>query len=292
MRSLRLALLLSLLALLPSCGSSTDSGASGGAFNGGQTGSLMPNCGIAPLSEEGSSVPSGEQAFVLYTRGCPEVPRLSELMVSDAAGDPVDVQPELLADGVYLIKGSAVLMEGQYDVTLPRGVSTESASLEVSESAPLPTELGTLSRRDDQQCDVGTILLRPAAALLPYVSLTQFSYSIDGDPVQIAADYGAQAVKDGFLEIPMANCSGGSCVTSGHHRLTVSARIAGETAQPDSASIEFDLECESHTENGMCNVRSNGHRGSAWSSLMGLAVLFAAALTARRGHGGRDGHGT
>lgn len=298
MRCVWLAVLLSLLALLPSCASDTDaesatSGA-GGNYTGGQTGSLMPNCGIAPVSDEGGSVPSGEQAFVLYTRGCPGVPRLDELMVRDAAGDSIAVEPEALADGVYLIKGSAVLMEGQYDVTLPIGVSMESASLEVSESAPLPTELGTLSRRDDRQCDVGTILLRPAAELLPYLSLTQFSYSIDGGPSVVAADYGAQAAEDGFVEIPISNCSGGPCVTEGRHRLTVTAKIAGETAQPDPATIEFDIRCESDVvaDSSMCAVlsgaggRSSAHGGSIGFSMMGLAALFAAVLAWRRTRGG------
>lgn len=293
MRCLRLAVLLPLLALLLGCASdtaeSTTAGA-GGNYTGGQTGSLMPNCGIAPVSDEGGSVPSGEQAFVLYTRGCPGVPRLDELMISNAAGEPVVVEPEALADGVYLIKGSAVLMEGQYDVTLPTGVSMESASLEVTESAPLPTELGTLSRRDDRQCDVGTILLRPAADLLPYLSLAQFSYSIDGGPSGVAADYGAQAAEDGFVEIPISNCNGGPCVTEGHHRITVSAKIAGETAQPDPATLSFDIRCESDlvTDSSMCAVlsgageRSGARGGRTWFSMIGLAALFAAVRSRRR----------
>ena len=55
-----------------------DSGASSivptGYKLGGQTGSLVPDCGLAPLSAEGRSVPAGEALAVLYAGACPEPP--------------------------------------------------------------------------------------------------------------------------------------------------------------------------------------------------------------------------
>lgn len=294
MRSLRVVLLpLLALLLLQGCSSSeatATSTAAGGAFTGGQTGSLKPSCGIAPLSEDGSSVPSGEQAFVLYTRGCPETPRLDELMISDAAGDPIAVQLEPLDDGVYLVKGSAVLMEGQYDVTLPDAVAAEATSVEVAESWPLPAEVGTLSRQD-QQCDVGQILLRPSAQLIRYLPLTQFSYSLDGDAAVVTGDYGTQALSDGLLSIPVDNCGAGPCLTSGHHRLTVYATIAGETAQPDPATIEFDIRCDD-TESNACAMspgtsgrsHSNG-RFASWL-MLGLTALLGVVMQWRRSRRG------
>jgi hypothetical protein len=277
--------------LLHGCGASESADstatAGGGAFNGGQTGSLKPSCGIAPLSEDGSSVPSGEQAFVLYTRGCPEAPRLEELAISDAAGDPIDVRVEPLDDGVYLVKGSAVLMEGQYDVTLPQAVTSEATSVAVVESSPLPTEVGALSRREGQPCDVGQVLLRPTAQLIQYLPLTQFSYTLDGEPPVVTGDYGTQALHDGLVSIPVDNCAAGPCFTSGHHRLTVNATIAGEIAQPDPATIEFDIYCEDADTSG-CTLASGtiGRSGSngptALGLLFGLTVLLGVVMQWRQ----------
>jgi hypothetical protein len=289
MRSLRVVLLPLLALLLQACSASESadsaSSAAGGAFTGGQTGSLKPSCGIAPLSEDGGSVPSGEQAFVLYTRGCPETPRLDELMISDAAGDPIEVQLEPLEDGVYLVKGSAVLTEGEYDVMLPEAVTAEATSLEVVESSPLPTTVGTLSR-GDRQCDVGRILLRPSAQLIQYLPLTQFSYALDDEPVVVTGDYGTHAPSDGMITIAVDNCGAGPCFTSGHHRLTVYATIAGETAQPDPAAIEFDIRCDG-SESNACTLsldtsgRPRTGRVASWL-MLGFAALLGVVMQWRR----------
>ena len=39
----------------------------------GQTGSLVPSGGVAPLSQEQLAVPMGDALAVLYTSGCPEL---------------------------------------------------------------------------------------------------------------------------------------------------------------------------------------------------------------------------
>jgi hypothetical protein len=286
---------------LPGCGSSDASadaattGSTGGNYNGGQTGSLIPSCGIGPVTRDGAAVPSGEQAFIFYTRGCATPPNFDQLMVTDAAGETVPVQWEEIDTDVYLIKGSVVLTEGEYDVTLPAGVEMPTATVNVSEVEPLPTSAGEL-RRYDEYCDIGKFQLEPSAELVPYLPLTRFTYRLDGIGIpQLAVDFGALKAMPGPVEIPVMSGCIDTCSLTERHQLTLYATIAGETAQPDPASIEFSIRCgDDMVDNTSgCAVSSAGGGKPvgqpAWPLLVGGAGLLAAIMGRRRGlarHGG------
>ena len=287
-------LLLSLLPLLAGCGSSTSASdgsanGSGGNYTGGQTGSLMPSCGIARLSQEGDSVPSGEQAFVFDTRGCTSTLQLSDIVITNAGGEQVAVEAQALDDGVYLIKGAALLPEGEYDVTLPAGVPMQEATIAVAEPAPLPSQVGQL-QPVDQSCANSRFTLQPDAALLPYLPLVQFAYRVDGGPLRAIGDYGALGSAQGSLLIFIEHCSGAGCLPTGTHELSVTATIAGETLQPDPAMVMFEIECNAvqsgagGSNNTGCTVRSNRRVGCRGPSLLVLVGLcLGAARRYRRG---------
>jgi hypothetical protein len=296
MRCRALLSLVPLLALLAGCAGSTDASdgansSTGGNYTGGQTGSLIPNCGIAPLTREGGSVPSGEQAFVLYTQGCPPSVQLEDIVITDASGAVIDVELEALADGTFLVKGSAVLSEGQYNVVLPMGVAEMQATLEVAEAAALPTTVGELQVWD-QACDQDRFALQLDPALLPYLPLVQFSYTVDDGPLRSISNYGVLGPEGQQLLFVVPHCLQGVCLTSGRsHRLSVSATIAGETNQPDPASTQFQTTCvtaddEVRTDDGIaCAVR----RGvsAKREGPVAFLLLAIAGLIQWRGRQGR-----
>jgi len=289
------ALPLALALLLSGCsgGQTGDRGAvpanAGGTYNGGQTGSLIPSCGIAPSSPDGTSVPTGEQAAVLDTRGCETMPNLAELTLTDAAGDAVPVQLEELDDGVYLVKGSAVLTEGEYDVTLPAGVEMPTAAVEVVEAAPLPMSVGEL-RRYDEYCGLGQFALEPSAELVPYLPLTRFTYLLDARGVQQpAVDYGTLEAKEGPVQIPVTSgCVDPPCDLSGRHQVTVYASIAGETMQPDPATVEFDMRCGDDIADNKsgCTLASTPLSNAADGWLITAIAVLGLLMVARRSLGG------
>ncbi|HTM44679.1 MAG TPA: hypothetical protein VL137_06970 [Polyangiaceae bacterium] len=294
-----LVLLLLLPLTVAGCGSATsasNAAASGGSGNytGGQTGSLIPNCGLAPGSERGSSVPSEEQAFVLYTDGCPAALQPGGITVTDANGKPIQIALHALGDGTYLVSSQAVLEQGRYVVTLPQGADQASATIEVSQPAPLPTRIGQLSVTSS--CSSNRLLITLDSALTPYLPLTGFSYSVDGGPPIIASAYGAlvanssdAATADATqLSIALPRCDkGGFCLPPGSHTVAVMATIAGETVQPDplSGSVRFDCMTQTQSDGTVaCNFTASvqPHTPWLWAWMIALSTaLFA--LRARRG---------
>lgn len=279
------------LCLAGCSGEASDAGgsASGGNYYGGQTGSLVPLCGLAQLSEEGQSVPAGEQAFVVYTQGCPTPLDVQEIAVSDANGDPVDVEVQALGNGAFLVKGAAMLEEGQYQVTLPS--TSDAEAINVGPTQALPIQLGELQLRATQ-CDYTDFALVVDPELLPYLPLTRFSISIDGRAPYVWRQYGEVALKDGAAELRLEHCNTGGCLTNGSHNLTVYADIAGEAVQPDLTSLTFQITCASNLSAGTDSVAddsgasctlSRTARPHAMLSL--LLVLGMSLLLVRRARG-------
>jgi hypothetical protein len=295
----KLALLLLAIAALPMLGGCSASdmsgdaassvGGSGGDYYGGQTGSLVPLCGLAPLSDEGQSVPAGEQAFVVYTQGCPAPLDVQDIVVSDANGDPVDVEVQALGSGAFLVKGAAMLEEGQYQVSLP---STAAArAINVGPTQDLPIQLGELQLRDTR-CDYTDFALVVDPELLSYLPLTRFSISVDGRAPYVWRQYGEVSLQDGAAELRLEHCNTGGCLTNGSHNLTVYADIAGEAVQPDLTSLGFQITCASSLAAGTDSVADDSGTGCALSrparpraTLSLLWVLGVSLLLGRRARG-------
>jgi len=243
----RAVLLLPLLALASGCGSSSEAASgnagtgAGGAYTGGQTGSLIPNCGIAPLSEEGGTVPSGEQALVFYTRGCPQV-QAADLVITDADGQPIDLEVEELGDGAYLVKATASFAEGAYTVE-PPDMQGQAVALEVAAPAPLPTRLGE-AVADTSTCEGLDFSVQLDEAVLPYLSLMRFELSVDDGEPFLWGDYGSLIpLSSGKLLGFLPYCSSTGCIELGRHELRITGTIAGETAQPDPTALSFTVDC-------------------------------------------------
>jgi len=118
------------------CSSSLDDGASSGNRapggitdpRGGQIGSLIPDCGVAPLSKkEQVSVAAGDGAFVVHTDPCTggQVPQFQLL---DEMGTTLTYQTESLGNGVLLIRSDMALVPGQYTVTELDGRASQAAA--------------------------------------------------------------------------------------------------------------------------------------------------------------------
>ena len=87
---------------------------------GGQTGSLVPGCELAPAATE-AAVPEGDTAFIVYGEGCPEAESEGTLAVANANGDDVEVKLEPLqgSQDTYVARSTSSLDGGEYQVTLP-----------------------------------------------------------------------------------------------------------------------------------------------------------------------------
>src|SRR5689334_18764371 len=83
----------------------------GDDYLGGQTGSLIPGCGLAPLSSAGSAVPAGDSLAVLYTRDCSGRERM--LALQGAPGVALQLVPLDRGD-VFLVRADHSLSGGDY----------------------------------------------------------------------------------------------------------------------------------------------------------------------------------
>src|SRR6185503_4615802 len=121
------------LVALVACGSADDDAnndsqaiATGPDYQlGGQTGSLVPGCGVAPLSAAGSSVPAGDALAVLYAGECPEQAVAEQLSLAGlgANGVVLELVP-LEGKAVFLVRADHSLASGDYQL----GLGTESPS--------------------------------------------------------------------------------------------------------------------------------------------------------------------
>lgn len=234
-------------------GSSQGSGTVPGTWiSGGQTGSLMPTCGLSPLARE-QGVPASASSFVVYTSGCEAAPS-SELALFDAQGRPVPVQTRSLGAGIVLVTPAGGLAPGSYvlggeaplepepepdtdagvDGDSDAGASTgsdgasgpaavEGETLSVLAPSAAPTRLGEL-RQTAGACSAALdLILDPA--IDPYLPSLALDLRVDDSAPQRVVEFGTLAVsgRTARVAVPLWLLPAGAM-----HTVTLQAVLAGE----------------------------------------------------------------
>jgi hypothetical protein len=249
-------------------------------YLGGQTGSLIPGCGLAPLSAAGNGVPAGDALGVLYTRDCPGQEQM--LALQGVSGVALELVPLDRRD-VFLVRADQSLSGGDYQLDLGNGARGE-VHVEPN-TAELPMKLGELRLAAPTCADPLRFELPLDEAMRAYAPLAKFEISLDGQLPQLWINYGALQIEDrsdgtyGVLELP--RCSARGCL-SGAHSLELQAEIAGETQQPASTIVDFDLPCLDAGPDRSASACSLGARVSSGSASGWLSVALGLLLCRRR----------
>jgi hypothetical protein len=246
-------------------------------YLGGQTGSLIPGCGLAPLSAAGNAVPAGDALGVLYTGDCPG--QEQQLALQGVPGVALQLIP-LDRSNVFLVRSDQSLSDGDYRLQLSNGAGGD-VHVE-PEARDLPTKLGELRTVPPESSCADTLRfeLPLDQAMLAYAPLAKFEVSIDGHLPELWIDYGALPIEHradgdyGMLELP--RCGARGCLR-GAHSLELQAEIAGETQQPAAASADFDVSCaeESTDTASACSLGTlvSSRSAGAWlSTALGLLL--------------------
>jgi hypothetical protein len=206
----------------------------------------------------------------------------NDVQVVDPYGNIVPVTLEPLTDGVLLVRSDVALEPGVYGVAVAGESESWQTELTVFEPRPLPMRIGTLAEADIANCKASFVLDLDAAAA-EYAPLMRLSVIVDGGPRTTWLDYGFVQPEQGRVALEIANCSP-VCLGPGVHDLTITAEIAGETAQPDPIELRFEHDCPE--ESGSCSVVSPSPtppiRRSGRSLVLVTIGAFAAAAMRRR----------
>jgi hypothetical protein len=142
--------------------------------------------------------------------------------------------------------------------------------------------IGTLAPTAAPNCEASFTLDLDAAAA-EYAPLMRLSVSVDGGPPVTWLDYGFVQPDQGQVTLQIANCQP-VCLEPGAHELTLSAEIAGETAQPDPVELQFEHDCAE--ESGSCSIVSPSStppiRRNGRSAFFVAAAAFVVAGMRRR----------
>ena len=212
---------------------------------GGQTGSLIPDCDLAPLSGQGQSVPAGDALAVIYAGECGELPIAGGVALTGPDERPIALTLEPLGNGrAYLVRTEESLAGGRYEIELPGG---QSRSVEVApEVAALPRSLGTVTASEQNAGCPDSLMFELALGVeaLAHAPLMRWYVSIDGRDPQLWIDYGALDLSagDGRALLRLPRCSWG-CLKNGQHSLSMQAEVAGESLSSDSLETRFYLDC-------------------------------------------------
>lgn len=246
-KALRTGIALVFWGCVGACSAEVSSGGPGRDPYGGQTGSLVPECGVAPLSQKASSkVPAGDGAFVLYSSSC-RASQPPAFKLRDATGALVTHHVELLDDGVYLVRTDVALLPGSYSATpVPQSSSAPvagAATITVGAPSPLPTQLGILKVISEKDTCGGIELeLTLDEAALAYAPLLRLLVSIDAGAPKVWVDYGTLPVQNGKAWLRLPRCFDG-CRSNGAHQLSVVGTIAGEMAPLPPVKVDFTDAC-------------------------------------------------
>ena len=275
----RLVLLAVAATCASSCSASQDANGSGGPISGGQTGSLIP---CAPGLAARSPVPSGDGLFILQDDDCPVSLVANDVQVVDPYGNIIPVTLEPLPGGALLVRSGVALEAGVYDVGVAGENESWQTELTVFEPRPLPVLIGTLAETGASNCEATFVLdLDDAAA--EYAPLMRLSVSVDGGPPTTWLDYGVVQPDQGRVALQIADCDP-VCLGPGAHELTLSAEIAGETAQPEPVELQFEHDCRE--ESGSCSLVTSStppiRRNGRSLVLAAVAAFVAAAMRRRR----------
>jgi hypothetical protein len=195
---------------------------------GGQTGSLVPDCGVAPLSAGGVTVPVGDALAVIYGRRCPEELAAEQLELIGPGARPVSLTLESLGNGAFLVRAAESLGAGQYEL----GVAGEPSTLSVAgEVSALPAGLGELTPViTPLDCPENLEFeLALSAEAMAYVPLMRWLVSVDGGDEQLWVDYGAlelEGLESDRAVLRLPRCGRSSCLEGGRHGLSVRAELA------------------------------------------------------------------
>ena len=304
-----LALLLGASTLLASCGND-DAGSSrgGGWVMGGQTGSLMPVCGVSPASVE-RGVPASAPGLVLLPSACDDPSALDALAVRDASGQPIEFQLQRLPGGEILVVFSNGLTPGRYTVGVPQtsdedggvdplpapdggiviGMPPVVQSVEVKETAPQPTRFGTIDRVDGE-CDP-TLQLSPDSSVLPYLGQLSVEVQIDGGMIHTLYVTGTLKLVNGVARVALPQYELNQ-LEYGTHEARVTVRLAGQSAPLETFLVTLEVPCdadayESEEESGgFCTTvappGSSTHRELGTALGAGVALVLLTLRKRRR----------
>lgn len=245
----RVASALLVASALSACGMQSDADSAAvsvgpdGYRLGGQTGSLVPRCGLAPLSASGQAVPVGDALAVLYASDCPEAVTDGRVVLTGPDDRVVGLSLERLGDsGAYLVRADQSLKAGAYELMLPGATSTLAVGAEAS---PLPGLLGALRalpEAEDCPEDLRFELTLDSGALA-YAPLLRLMLRIDAGEEQLFIDFGALELDAGRSVLELPRCGASSCLASGPHALRLRADIAGEAFGSEPLALNFDVSC-------------------------------------------------
>jgi len=252
---------------------------------GGQTGSLKPDCGIAPLSKKaGASVPAGDSAFVLYSTACGSAPT-PEFDLRDAFGMLVSHRVEQLDTGVYLVRSDSALSPGNYSIT-PVGNSKPTptaapVTLTVADASALPTRLGSFHLAQQQlTCDGFAFEFTLDPATLAYAPLLRLKVQIDNNAPVVWINYGTLAVEAGKAKLILPSCFGG-CMGNGSHSLRITGDIAGENVELAPELAMLTQSCPPPDEEANCAFQP-GRTQRQHGALLVLSGCLMIALARHR----------
>jgi hypothetical protein len=300
------------LFLLAGCSASDEAGRASTSGNcddwcfGGQTGSLMPVCGVTPNTMS-RGVPASGAGIVVLSEPCGDARLLDALTVRDASGQAIPFSTEQLANGEILIHPENGLSPGSYTVSVQSGDEDDDAGIDalpdagepvsttlwrqtvnVQESMPLPQAFGTITREQDGCTAV--LELEPEANVLPFLGLLSVDIQVgSGSARPLIVTGTMQLQNDGVarVKLPQDALSG---LPDGDHTLQIVVRLAGEAVPLETFMMTLSAPCNvdgasyygaDETDTGCHAVAPGGAR--APKSAVGAAfVLLAFALRKRR----------
>jgi hypothetical protein len=257
------------------CGASDEASDSAPLPYGGQTGSLVPRCEFArpDLSAE---APSGDNVLVVYGSACERPIAADSVELTSEDGETIPVALVDIGSGATLIRTSQVLQPGIYTVDVP-GIG--STSVKVGEPQDLPVRLGALRQIDSGICEA-RFDLELDEALLPYTALLKLDVRIDNGNARTLVNFGRLSADGRHARFSLGRCFDG-CMSSGVHRITLSATIAGETLQPEPLEDTFVMHCPSLDSGERCSI-THPRGGAGGAGAAALLLALAASLTLRR----------
>lgn len=301
-----------LSALVPSllgCGSdSLEVDAAGGPISGGQTGSLVPGCEVAP-GAQGQRVPAGDILTVLHGNDClVALGRRHSLQAVGPEGTEVPVSLRILEEspGVFLVRSESGLRPGGYTLRAPLGVDAEVAQRElvVGEVSGLPGELGELTASPSPLSSLPpNFELALSEEARAYMPLLRLSARVDDGDAFVWSDYGSLVLLDAPLEggappeggfagnsdrgqaarprirLTLPNCQP-DCLNPGEHTLEVWGDVAGEMGETQRITTRFVL--ESLEEGASCTLARPGLLGAGGTLWGGAGWLVLAVLCGYR----------
>lgn len=246
---------------------------------GGQTGSLLPRCGVAPLSAQGQSVPVGRVLGVFYGEDCRDVAAgRVELFGAGVEGLALDLVP--LEGDAYLLQAPESVPAGDYQLQLD---TQGSSALRVADGERMiPAVFGALSSVSAAECpELLRFNLELDEAALALAPLARFEVRIDGGAEQLWVDYGALRIERdetgarGVLELPRCGVQG--CLSAGPHFLELRVRIAGESREPEPIEHYFEPcpALEPPAEESGCALSSPRRANGAEQGLLPLGWALA-----------------